>query len=270
MISPRIIAGIALVLVLLITGYVAFINRGQTPEEEAVTTDERPAEALVTTSEPVTYFEGITGHFAKPTAPAPEGGYPGVVMIHEWWGLNDNIKAAANRLASEGYAVLAVDLFGTVATTPEEARAQVSSLDQERALLNLRSAVTFLANQGSPKIASLGWCFGGGQSLKLSASGEPLAATVLYYGTPITNPTDLSAINNPVLGIFGEADESIPLEDIEAFRAAMNAAEKTGEIHTYPGVGHAFANPSNPDYAPEETEDAWAKTLDFLAANLKN
>ncbi|RJQ14357.1 dienelactone hydrolase family protein [Candidatus Parcubacteria bacterium] len=218
-------------------------------------------------SDEVSYFGGIKGYFVKPKE---SGNYPGVVMIHEWWGLNENIKQMARQLASEGYNVLAVDLHkGKVAATAEEARALVSSLDQQEALRNLRAAVSFLRNQDSTKIASLGWCFGGGQSLQLALSGEDLDATVIYYGQLISDKTRLSNIKWPVLGIFGDKDSSIPVSSVYDFRDALTFLSIPNEVHIYPGVGHAFANPSGANYAPQETTDAWTKTLTFLAENLK-
>jgi carboxymethylenebutenolidase len=234
------------------------------PVVQAPTTDADRDGAVI--SEDVIYFEDTVGHFARPKEP---GLYPGVIMIHEWWGLNDHIKAQARTLAEEGYLVLAVDLFGEVAATPDEAMKQVAALDQDRAIANLKAAAAYLRGRNAPKIASLGWCFGGGQSLQLALSGEPLDATVMYYGGVVTDAERLDAIMWPVLGIFGEDDRSIPASDVKKFDAALDDAHVVNEVHLYPGVGHAFANPSNPGHAPEEAEDAWAKTLDFLAKYLQ-
>jgi carboxymethylenebutenolidase len=206
---------------------------------------------------------------------------PAIVMIHENRGLNNNIKNMANTLAKEGYVVLAVDLFnGQVATTSEQARQLSSSVrnNPSIAIANLQSAVKYLSsleNVNASRIASLGWCFGGGQSLQLALHSEeqrkqqqqqqPLAATILYYGTPlVTDKAELSKIKWPVLGIFGDHDQAIPLQEIEKFKAALDADGITNEIYIYKGLGHAFANPSGDNYAPKETEDAWHKTLAFL------
>jgi carboxymethylenebutenolidase len=206
---------------------------------------------------------------------------PAIVMIHENRGLNNNIKNMANTLAKEGYVVLAVDLFnGQVATTSEQARQLSSSVrnNPSIAIANLQSAVKYLSsleNVNTSRIASLGWCFGGGQSLQLALHSEeqqkqqqqqqPLAATILYYGTPlVTDKAELSKIKWPVLGIFGDHDQAIPLQEIEKFKAALDADGITNEIYIYKGLGHAFANPSGDNYAPKETEDAWHKTLAFL------
>lgn len=220
------------------------------------------------TSEDVVYFESVTGFLAKPEA---EGTYPGVVLIHEWWGLNDNIKNSAQKLAKEGYVVLAVDLYnGQVATTSSEAQALVGSVDMNAAIENMQSAVTYLRDEhDAPKVGSWGWCFGGGKSLQLAVSNEELDATVLYYGTPITDESQIDTINWPVLGIFGEEDQSIPVTKVLEFQQALENTGKEHQIFIYPDVGHAFANPSNANYAPDATADAWAKTIAFLNDNLK-
>ncbi|MBI1960774.1 MAG: dienelactone hydrolase family protein [Candidatus Liptonbacteria bacterium] len=214
----------------------------------------------------VSYTKGKKGYFAEPKG---GGTYPGVVMIHEWWGLNDNMKEMARNLAGEGYRVLAVDLFGSVTTTADEARAQVAALDREAALANMKAAAAFLRSRGAEKIASLGWCFGGAQSLQLAISGEPLDATVIYYGQLVTNGAQLRNVAWPILGIFGEEDTSIATSTVRKFESELTRLGIRHSITVYPGVGHAFANPSGANYAPAETKDAWAKTLEFLAENLK-
>jgi carboxymethylenebutenolidase len=128
--------------------------------------------------------------------------------------------------------------------------------------------VLYLRNHGSNQIGSLGWCFGGQQSLQLSLN-EPLDATVIYYGNLVNDTALLSSIKKPVLGIFGSNDTSISVQSVAAFESSLDALNISNEIYMYPGVGHAFANPSNPNFAPNETIDAWQKTLAFLDGNLK-
>jgi len=216
----------------------------------------------------INYFMNVAGYLAKPTE---RGQYPSVVMIHEWWGLNDHIKDMARQLASEGYTVLAVDLYeGEVATTPERARQLTSSMDQERATRNMRSAVAYLREkEDAKKMASLGWCFGGGQSLQLALSGEKLDATVIYYGSLVTGEAKLSVIKWPVLGIFGDKDTSIPVSKVKEFNSALDKLGIKNQIYIYQGVGHAFANPSGDNYASNEAKDAWEKTVAFLNEHLK-
>jgi carboxymethylenebutenolidase len=197
------------------------------------------------------------------------GDYPGVILIHEWWGLNDGIKESARTLASEGYNVFAVDLFGKVAPTPDAARAQVGALDQAAALQNMTAAHTFLTEHGVKKIAVWGWCFGGGQAMQFSLSGKPLAATVIYYGNLVTDESRLQSIHWPVLGIFGQEDTSVKPESAVAFDQTLTSLGIEHEVKIYPNVGHAFANPSGPNYAPDETKDAWEKTLTFLDESLR-
>ena len=206
--------------------------------------------------------------------PKEEGVYPGIVMIHEWWGLNDNIKEMARSLAAEGYVVLAVDLYnGKVGKNSSEAGQLAGAVrsNPNEAIQNMKSAVAYLKNLNNvdkEKIASMGWCFGGAMSLQL-ALNEKLAATVIYYGNLETNATKLSVIEWPVLGIFGSLDTSIPVNTVKQFEAALNEIGIENEIHIYEGVGHAFANPSGMNYAPEQTKDAWQKTVEFLNRNLK-
>src|SRR6476620_3385540 len=194
-------------------------------------------------------------------------------MIHENRRLNAYIKDMANTLSRQGYVVLAVDLFkGQMATDNDQARLLSTSVrnNPAEAISNLQAAVKYLSSLpfvDSSKIVSMGWCFGGGQSLQLALHSEqhPLAATILYYGTPlVTDKQEVSKIKWPVLGIFGDKDQAIPLPEIQKFKAVLDADGIPNEIHIYKGVGHAFANPSGANYAPKETADAWQKTLAFL------
>lgn len=211
----------------------------------------------------------VTGFIARPKA---EGTYPGVVMIHEWWGLNDNIKYMAQLLANEGYNVLAIDLYdGKVADTSANAGQYASAVrnNPDEAVKKMKAAAQLLKTKyGSNKMASLGWCFGGQQSLNL-ALNDKLDATVIYYGQLTDNKEELKNINWPVLGIFGDQDQSITVESVKKFETALNDLGVNNDITIYKGVGHAFANPSGSNYATDETKDAWAKTLEFLNNTLK-
>ena len=220
----------------------------------------------------VNYFDSSSGYLVYPSAITGKK-LPTVIMIHENRGLNDYIKSMANTLAREGYVVLAVDLFkGQVAQTNQQAQQLTSSVRSNPATTtsNLQAAVNYVSSLpfvDSSKIASIGWCFGGGQSLQLALHSEqhPLVATILYYGTPlVTDKQQLSKIKWPVLGIFGDHDQANPLPLINSFKAALDADGITNQIQIYKGLGHAFANPSGANYAPNETVDAWQKTLEFL------
>jgi carboxymethylenebutenolidase len=214
--------------------------------------------------------ELVYGYLAYPSGVTEP--LPAVIMIHEWWGLNDNIRAMANRLAAEGYMVLAVDLYnGETAASPGVARVKMLQVveNPDRARENLRQAVQFLNITGAPGIASLGWCFGGGWSLNTAMlfPGE-LDAAVVYYGQVTADDEKLAAIDAPLLGLFGAVDRGITVESVNAFEAALQRLRKQHEIHIYPGVGHAFANPTGNNYDREAAEDAWQRTLQFLAENL--
>lgn len=259
------------VLAVLLIGVAVYTTRGT---QDAAPTTVKNVETMtssstleIATTDAPPYFEGANGYFVRPVE---EGSYPGVVMIHENRGLRPEIKTAAEELAKEGYLVLAVDLLGGTAEDQDGARALTTAFNQATGTANMRAAVEFLRNAGATKVASLGWCFGGRQSVELAISGEPLDATVVYYGGRMATSTErLAPIDWPVLGIFGDQDQSIPLEMVETFRSSLNTLGVENEIHIYPGVGHAFANPSGANYAPEATADAWAKTLAFLDKNLK-
>jgi carboxymethylenebutenolidase len=226
----------------------------------------------------VNYYEQANGYLVYPSASNENksennnGTLPAVVMIHENKGLNDHIKNMANLLARNGYVVLAVDLFKGEVTTDRNRSSELTQYvrdNQNIATANLQSAVKYLAslpNVNAEKIASLGWCFGGGQSLQLALNSQdhPLSATIIYYGRLMTDNATLSAIKWPVLGIFGDQDSSIPVDTVKAFESALNSNGIPNEIYIFKGVGHAFANPSGDNYAPTETKDAWDKTLSFL------
>ena len=232
----------------------------------AETSAQTSSQTLV--SKMLDYAPQMSGYLTRPD---DKKAYPGVVMIHEWWGLNDNIKQTADQLAKEGYVVLAVDLYDSqVATTREEAMKYRAEADEQNTTQRLQAAAQYLKNeQATPKIASMGWCYGGGKSLDLALSGEPLDATVIYYGSLVTDESKLKSIQWPVLGIFGDKDTSIPVDTVNSFDQTLDNLNITNEIYIYPGVGHAFANPTGANYAPEETKDAWKKTTEFLAKNLQ-
>jgi carboxymethylenebutenolidase len=260
---------VVLALVILGVWYAATKNSKNVKNAEIL---KNGSTAGIVTEADVEYFPGAKGYFVRPEAEAPQGGYPGVVMIHENRGLRPEIKDTAETLAKEGYLVLAVDLFnGKVVETQDEARAITAQFNQATGTANMQAAAQFLRDRGATKIASLGWCFGGRQSIELAVSGEPLSATVVYYGGGLATTTSrLAPIKWPVLGIFGGEDQAIPVTTVRAFESSLNDLGVSNEIHIYPNVGHAFANPSGMNYAPQETVDAWRKTLTFLRENLKS
>jgi carboxymethylenebutenolidase len=198
--------------------------------------------------------------------------FPGVVVIQEWWGLNDNVKHWSDRLAAEGYAALAVDLYdGKVATTPDSAMAYMKTVDPDRAVAILQAGHTFLAKDAriqAPKRGCVGWCFGGHYSLRLAMTAPDLDACVMYYGRPVLDVEALKSIHAPLLGIFGNKDESIPPAMVNEFDAALT---KAGVTHTFLrfDAEHAFANPSNPNYDQKSAGEAWTKMQAFFAEKLR-
>jgi len=205
----------------------------------------------------------------------PEGAsapMPGVIVIHEWWGLNEHIMHWADRLAAEGYAALAVDLYGgVVATTRDEAMAAVKKVDDARALEILRAAHRFLVEDErvrAPRTASIGWCFGGGWSLGLAIAEPELDAAVIYYGRLPESAEALRPIRAALLGVFGNQDEGIPPAAVDAFEANLEKAGVRNRILRY-DAPHAFANPSGKAYHQDDAAAAWKEVRAFLAEHLR-
>lgn len=211
------------------------------------------------------------GHFVIPSDMVDP--LPAIIVIHEWWGLNDGVRSVADRLAGLGYIVLAVDLYGgKIAATPADARKMMLDVveNPEDARENIRQAYHFLEETaGAPSIGSLGWCFGGGWSLNTALLfPDELDATVIYYGQVTDDEAKLEPMNVPILGIFGAKDKGIPVASVRRFEHALKNLSKDYEIEVYPGVGHAFANPSGNNYNAEAADKAWQRTVAFLNRHL--
>jgi len=192
-----------------------------------------------------------------------------IIVIHEWWGLNEWVKKQTEKLATNGYVALAVDLYeGKVTADPSEARKLKRGLRQDRAISDLKAAFDYLAARpdvGAQHIGALGWSMGGGLAVQLAIHEPQLAASVVNYGSLPTNAGDIQKINARVLGIFGSLDRGIPPNKVRAFEKCMNAAGKRVDIEIYDGVGHAFENPSNQrGYRSKAAAAAWSETLNFL------
>ena len=213
----------------------------------------------------------LAGYLALPSA--GQSDRTALIVIHEWWGLNDNIRSMARQLAGEGYVALAVDLYGgQVAETPKDAMALMKAAlaKPEQLQESLRLANAYLLQQGAPRTGSIGWCFGGGLSLEAGlVLGDRLDAVVMYYGRPVTEIERLRALQAPLLGLFGGEDTGIPVAGVRTFEADLKELGKDAQIQIYPGAGHAFANPSGSRYQAKAAQDAWARTLAFLAERLK-
>lgn len=210
--------------------------------------------------------EGTRGYLVTPDEWLP--GRPAVVVIHEWWGLNEQVREETRKLAGAGYMALAVDLYrGRSATEAKGALGLMKEArgDLDAARANLLAALRYLRARGAGKVGSLGWCMGGGYSLQLAlAAGSELDAAVMYYGHTVTDPERLRPLRAPLLGLFAELDEGIT-PSVPRFREVLDELAKPHAITVYAGAGHAFANPNhtknhNADYA----RDAWEKTMSFF------
>lgn len=206
--------------------------------------------------------------------PSGKGPFPAIIVIHEWWGLNDWVKEQAGKLSDQGYVALAIDLYrGKVATTPDQAHEIMRGVPEDRAKRDLGAAFDFLQSQPNIKkdrIGAIGWCMGGGYSLDVALQEPTLAADVINYGHLATDTQALAKINSPILGLFGAQDQGIPPDDVRKFETTMKQLGKKIEIKIYDDAGHAFENPNNKTgYRAADAADAWQRTVAFLAASLK-
>jgi carboxymethylenebutenolidase len=206
--------------------------------------------------------------------PSGKGPFPGLIVIHEWWGLNDWVKDQASKFGDQGYVALAVDLYrGEVAKTSDEAHEITRAVPEDRVKRDLHAAFEFLASQPNvrkDRIGAIGWCMGGGYSLDAALQEPTLAADVINYGGLTTDPDALKKINAPILGIFGAQDRGITPADVKKFEASLKRMGKKIEIKIYDDAGHAFQNPNNKEgYREADTADASRLTSDFLAKTLK-
>lgn len=225
-------------------------------------------------SKSVSYKSGDETVQAILFTPQGRGPFPGIIVIHEWWGLNDWVKEQASKLADQGYEALAIDLYrGKVATTPDQAHEIMRGVPEDRAKRDLHAAFEFLESQSNVKkdrIGAIGWCMGGGYSLDVALQEPTLAADVINYGHLATDSAAIAKIHAPILGLFGAQDHGITPDDVHKFEAAMKQADKKIDVKIYDDAGHAFENPNNKDgYRATDAADAWSRTSAFLAENLK-
>ena len=230
--------------------------------------------AFAADSKPVSYKSGDDTVQAVLYTPSGKGPFPALIVIHEYWGLNDWVKEQASKFADEGYEALAIDLYrGKVATTPDMAHELMRGVPDDRAKRDLHAAFEFLQSQPNVKknrIGAIGWCMGGGYALDGALQEPTLAADVINYGHLATDPDVLKKINAPVLGLFGGQDRGITPDDVHKYEAAMKQLGKKVEIKIYDDAGHAFENPNNKEgYRAVDAADAWKRTVNFLAENLK-
>ncbi|MEO8464605.1 MAG: dienelactone hydrolase family protein [Gammaproteobacteria bacterium] len=256
------------------TASAAAVPATKAPERAPAASNEAPAVALL--EQDVAYGEGqknnLVGFLAMPKDAAEP--LPGIIVIHEWWGLNDQVKAMARKLAGEGYVALAVDLYGgATATTPDKAQGLMTTLldDPEAGRKNLRQAYDYLEKYAlAPRIGSIGWDLGGSWALQTALLyPDKLDALVMYYGQVGVERDQLGKLRLPILGFFGSEDKSIPVHDVQNFRTTLNDLGKNAEVLIMIGADHGFANPSGRNYNAQSAAEAWAKTLEFLKHNLK-
>src|SRR6185436_18637377 len=212
----------------------------QPPPAESATA---PAAAV---AQPLVRFGDASGYLAAPTTP---GKKPGLIVIHEWWGLDPWIREQTDRFAGQGYVAVAPDLYrGKVAKTPDEAHELMRGLPEDRALADMKAAFDYLASRPDVDpnlIGVIGWCMGGGYALSLELNEPRIAATAINYGRLVTDFDTITKVSSPLLGNFGGADRGISPEDVKAFSANLTKAGKLGDIKIYDGAGHAFMNPNN-------------------------
>jgi carboxymethylenebutenolidase len=206
-------------------------------------------------------------------AGAPGGKHPAVIVIHEWWGLNEWVKEQAADLAAHGYVALAIDLYrGQVADDSDTAHQLSRGVPQDRGIRDLKAADTFLLadKRVDPKrIGAIGWCMGGGYALSFAVADPNLKAVVANYGPPPTDPASLAQIHAAILGNYGGLDKGIPPASVESFAADMKKAGKPVDVKIYPDAGHAFENPNNKTgYRAEDAADARSRYLRFFAREL--
>lgn len=211
--------------------------------------------------------EQLTGYLAV----EEDGGRkPAVIVIQEWWGLNDHIKEVARRFAEAGFVALAPDLYHGVATTePNEARKLAMALDSAAAVSEIQQAMTWLrAQDGSNgKVGVVGFCMGGGLVLQTAANAPTVDAAVVFYGSALSS-SDAGRVRAPVLSLLGSADR-IPADGYRAMHAVFDATGVPNEFHLYEGAQHAFFNDTRASsYAPEVAADAWDRTLGWFRRHL--
>jgi carboxymethylenebutenolidase len=208
--------------------------------------------------------------------PAKKGSHGAVLMFHEFWGLNNQIKMTAEKLHEEtGFGVIAVDLYGgkvfTSAKDASEAMRAVNQTEADKQIAGTIDAIfsSHILGDSVRKLGTIGYCFGGGYSLETALEDDgAISACVMYYGHPEQDLTRLSRLQAPLLGFFGAQDTGITPAIVDRFKADLKTDGKDYRIYSY-DAPHGFANPSNPRYNKAATEDSWKKTISFFKSNLR-
>jgi carboxymethylenebutenolidase len=207
-------------------------------------------------------------------APDKAGRYPGVVVIHDWWGLQDWVKQRTSELADQGFVALAVDMYGgKIAANADQAAELSGALTDEQALLDVVGGIVYLTTRNDvehDRIGALGWAMGGYYALQVAMRVPRLGACVVNYGSLPTDPNEIQGIAAPVLGNFGADDHGVTAADVDAFQKTMKNLNRVIDVKIYDGAGHSFENPNTTDaYRPEAAQDAWKRTIAFLNKSLK-
>lgn len=217
--------------------------------------------------------QAVYGYLSRPAD--TKGPQPGVILIHMWWGLNQQMRNVADQLARQGYTVLAVDLFNGQVTRDRSVAARLADIANARSaalLANLEQAVTYMnTHQQVSQLGVVGWSVGGQWALKI-ASDLPQAfdALVIFYAAPYTEPSQLVPLRMPMLAFFGGRDPFVPLSLVERFQWAAGLASSQLDIHLYPDAQPGFDDPTSTAYNAAEAQDAWAQMTAFLARDLKD
>jgi len=205
--------------------------------------------------------------------PKGTGKYPGVLVIQEIWGLVENIKDISRRLAREGYVALAVDLYdGKTVANLEDGRGIREKISEDMMLKDINAGFEYLKrlpNVKQDRIGSVGYCMGGGLSLKLACVNKELAAAVVFYGR---NPSPIDLVKNidcPILGNYAGEDKGITEADVNLLRDTLKKYGKTYDVKIYPGAPHGFFNDTREGYRPEAAKDAWQRVLNFYGKYLR-
>jgi carboxymethylenebutenolidase len=221
-----------------------------------------------------TYASGSETVSAYVALPEGAGRKPAIIVIQEWWGLNDFVKRKADEFAKKGYVAFAPDLYrGKVATDPDTAHQLMRGMPEDRAMRDLTSAFDSLRSRDDvdgARIGSVGWCMGGGYSLALALAQAKLAGVVVYYGRLVTDDEKIKSLVPPLLGNFGGQDQGIPPETVREFARKAKASGKDVDFKIYPEAGHAFASSSDPKvFRAADAKDADARTDAFFTRVLK-
>lgn len=266
---------IRLIILTALVLFIASCNRDRAEkaasEHSEHTTTTSSAAPAMDAGPSVQFGNGASGYLSVPPAP---GRKPALIVVQEWWGVDDWIREQTDRFAQQGYVALAVDLYrGRSAKSPDEAHELMRGMPEDRAMADLEAGIDYLSSRPDvdpERIGVIGWCMGGGYALALATADPRVKATAINYGRLVTEFDTVAKIQGPVLGNFGSADRGIPADDVKAFGGLLTSAGKLGDIKIYEGAGHAFMNPNNTEgYNAEAARDAWGRIDRFFDRTLR-